>query len=287
MAGATALEIAPIFGPVNGSILARISYGKPEQGALAIPVRQINGEPRIENWPECPGMIFGAVAIDDATPLDTVTRDAYSRLIEGVRAARHPHFLRMWNYLGSINESDDGRERYQLFCAGRHDAFRDAGWGNRELPAASAVGIPGRGLITYFLASDEPGKPIENPRQVSAYRYPPRYGPKSPSFSRAMLWGDTLFVSGTSSVVGHETLHAGDVEAQLEETLRNLEAVIGKAAHGGSLADVVAAKTYLRHAADYSRISRRLSRVLPVNLVLESDICRRDLLIEIEAVARI
>ena len=144
--------------------------------------------------------------------------------------------------------------------------------------------MPGRGLITYFLAARDAGVQVENPRQVAAYNYPPQYGPKSPSFSRATIWRDTVFVSGTSSVLGHATVHVGDVEAQLDETVRNIEAVLSRT--GRTLANVVAAKTYIRNAADYDTIARRLADVFPVNLYLEADICRKDLLLEIECIAR-
>ena len=107
---------------------------------------------------------------------------------------------------------------------------------------------------------------------------------KSPSFSRATVWRDTVFVSGTSSVVGHQTVHAGDVLAQLEETLRNIEVVLAQT--GRTLDTVTAAKTYIRNAADYPLVAARLAEVFPVNLYLEADICRKDLLLEIECVAR-
>lgn len=73
-----------------------------------------------------------------------------------------------------------------------------------------------------------------NPRQVSAYHYPSAYVLRSPTFSRAALVSlapgeETLLVSGTASIVGHETCHVGDVAAQTAETLRNLEAVLASA----------------------------------------------------------
>jgi chorismate lyase/3-hydroxybenzoate synthase len=216
--------------------------------------------------------------------LEEMSRATYARLIQHVREAGYPYFVRMWNFVGGINEIE-GRERYQLFCAGRHDAFVAAGYHHDvDLPSASAVGMPGRGLITYFLAARDAGVQVENPRQVAAYNYPPQYGPKSPSFSRATIWRDMVFVSGTSSVIGHATVHIGDVEAQLDETVRNIEAVLSRT--GRSLSNVVAAKTYIRNAADYDTIARRLADVFPVNLYLEADICRKDLLLEIECIAR-
>lgn len=264
--------------PVYSSVPAEDAY------AIDIPLRQLGPEPLVEAWPLHDDVLFGAVTIDHATPLEEVSRDVYTRVIREVRDAGYPYFIRMWNYVGAINELDAGRERYQLFCAGRHDAFVGAGYHHDvDLPAASAVGMRGRGLVTHYLAAREPGVQVENPRQVAAYDYPREYGPKSPSFSRATVWNGVVFVSGTSSVVGHATVHAGDVGAQLDETLRNIDAVLSKT--GRSLANVVAAKTYVRRASDYELIANRLAKVFPVNLFLEADICRADLLLEIEAAA--
>jgi chorismate lyase/3-hydroxybenzoate synthase len=267
------------------SEIVRIAYGAPAADALFVPVRPLGSMSAVEEWPLPDGTIFGAVTVDDSRSLEEATREIYARLISEVREAGYPYFLRIWNYVGGINAHDAGRERYQLFCAGRHDAFVGAGYHHDvDLPAASAVGMPGRGLVVQYLAAREPGVQVENPRQVAAYAYPARYGPKSPSFSRATVWNGTVFVSGTSSVVGHATAHAGDVEAQLDETLRNIEVVLAQT--GRSLANVIAAKTYVRRAADYDTIARKLEGVLASNLFLEADICRPDLLLEIETVAR-
>ncbi|HEX6083587.1 MAG TPA: Rid family hydrolase [Thermoanaerobaculia bacterium] len=260
-----------------------IAFGESVPASLIVPARQLGPEPLVEVW-QSDELLFGAAALEETMPLESLSRDHYARLIEHVRASGYPYFLRMWNFVGGINEIEE-RERYQLFCAGRHDAFVAAGYHHDvDLPSASAVGMRGRGLITYFLASREAGVQVENPRQVAAYDYPPQYGPKSPSFSRATVWRDTVFVSGTSSVVGHQTVHAGDVLAQLEETLRNIEVVLAQT--GRTLDSVTAAKTYIRHATDYPLVAARLAEVFPVNLYLEADICRKDLLLEIECVAR-
>jgi chorismate lyase/3-hydroxybenzoate synthase len=263
------------------NFLPRYARSAPDDAlaAVSLPLRQLGPEPLIEVWPPSDDVIFGYVTLEETKPLEELTREVYARLIREVRASGHPYFLRIWNHVGSLNEHERGLERYQWFCAGRHDAFIDAGYHHDvDLPAASCVGMPGRGLVLYYLASREPGVQIENPRQVSAYHYPRQYGPKSPSFSRATSWRDTLFVAGTSSVVGHETVHAGDVAAQLDETLRNIETLV-------PLERIVAAKTYVRNARDYDVIAKRLEHVFASNLFVEADICRPDLLLEIEAVA--
>lgn len=279
--------LVPRYGAAPEAAAHAITFGERAAGAVYVPLRQLAPERLVELWPSQPDILFGSVSVTEEEPLETLSRRVYADLIKDVREAGYPYFLRMWNHVGGINEYDGARERYQLFCAGRHDAFVDAGYHHgADLPSASAVGSHGRGLVVYYLAAREAGVQIENPRQVAAYDYPPEYGPKSPSFSRATVWNGTVFVSGTSSVVGHATLHAGDVDAQLDETLRNLDVVIARALPGGSLANVVAAKTYIRRPADYPRLAERLAGVFPQNLFVEADICRADLLLEIEAVAR-
>ena len=74
---------------------------------------------------------------------------------------------------------------------------------------------------------------IENPRQTSAYHYPPKFGKHSPIFSRACSGAarqrPSLFISGTASIVGHETIHPGDVRAQTRETMANINALLDEA----------------------------------------------------------
>lgn len=276
-------DLAPRYATrADAAALGCVAFGVPVDDALHVPVGRFGGEAVVEIWParEDDAVIFGSVTAEETEPLESLARRVYTQVIDFSRVAGYPYFLRMWNFVGSINEVEAGRERYQRFCAGRHDAFVEAGYHhNTDLPAASAVGTPGRGLVLYFLVARNAGVQVENPRQVSAYDYPPRYGPKSPSFSRATVWGDTTFVSGTSSVVGHETMHVGDVDAQLDETLRNIATLV-------PLDRILSAKTYIRRAADYDRIARRLEGVFPANLYLQADICRPELLLEIEAIAR-
>ena len=121
----------------------------------------------------------------------------------------------------------DGLDRYMVFNAGRHDAYSDQ---CGALGTASAVGIKGSDLSIHCLALEEPGTPVENPRQTPAWQYSARYGPLPPCFSRATIVDlagrRTLLIGGTASVVGEDSRHAGEFDAQVEETLLNLEALI-------------------------------------------------------------
>jgi chorismate lyase/3-hydroxybenzoate synthase len=277
--------------------------------SLRVPMRQLGDETRVESWSgsglvaakhsgalqsiATSDFLLGWLSGVNGIALETSAHDVYRQILDHIRAEGFPSLLRMWNHVGSINELQGGIERYQRFCIGRYEAFEESGYTmGADLPAASAVGMPGHDLVVYFLASRRPGAQVENPRQVAAYRYPPQYGPKSPSFSRATVFEDdgrsVVFVSGTSSVVGHASAHQNDVIGQLDETLVNLDAIVGHALGRGGLANFVSLKTYIRKPSDYEAVARRLEAAAPPScslIYLESDICRRELLLEIEGVA--
>jgi chorismate lyase / 3-hydroxybenzoate synthase len=224
------------------------------------------------------------------------TRRIYARILELLRTEGYPHLLRVWNYFPRINAVEDGMERYQSFCVGRYQALEVLGDFETTLPAASALGSHSGALQVYFVAAREAGIQIENPRQVSAFRYPKRYSPRSPSFSRALLkrWphgGAHLYISGTASIVGHETRH-DDLLAQLEETLTNVGALIEQAhvRHGhniGRIEELDQLKIYVREPAMLEPVrdaleSRFQSCAAPQRVYLQATVCRSDLLVEIE-----
>lgn len=213
---------------------------------------------------------------------------AYGQLLGALAAHGHPHLLRAWNYLTDINLGAGEQERYRHFSVGRAQGI--AALPAENFPAATAIGrLDGRAdLVVYALAGREPGRPVENPRQVSAYRYPRQYGPVPPSFARAMrvpTRPPTLLISGTASVVGHESLH-DQVDPQARETLRNLDALVQAAGMGPRLDPARALlKAYVRHAADAPTLAALLADAgVPAErlLLLHGDICRADLLLEID-----
>jgi len=233
-------------------------------------------------------VLFGCISLMEDSGLPAATEAAYREIFATVNELGYPHIARIWNYLPQINVETDGLERYRQFNSARRNAsiaYRRELTGN--VPAACALGsATGSPLVVYFLASRQAATAIENPRQVSAYDYPPQYGPK-PAFSRASVLGDILFISGTASIVGHESIHVGDVAAQTRESLTNIEALLGEAKRFSL--HRLAYKVYVRNSADLpvvqSQLQARLGPRAQV-LYLQADICRRDLLVEIEAVAR-
>lgn len=242
-----------------------------------------------------------------ATPLRRAAEEAYRRIFALLDQLGYPQLWRVWNYLADINGEAGELERYRQFNVGRYQAFAAAGrLTSGSVPAACALGgkrtagdAPATSLSIAFLAGRSAPRSIENPRQVAAYDYPADYGPRSPTFARASLarlpGQELLFVSGTASIVGHATVHLGDVAAQTRETVANIAAVVEEAnrqspptdATPWQLSDLVY-RAYIRRAEDFRLVSDTLHQKLgaAVDVVcVQADVCRADLLVEVEAFA--
>ena len=242
-----------------------------------------------------PGLALIAATVNDRDNPGEAAETLYNGLIATAEKLKCPHVLRIWQYLPRITEPLAGEDRYRAYCAGRRHALTQLGLHrDAALPAACLLGDRGDSILLYALVAAVPGTQVENPRQISAFRYPPQYGKASPSFSRALAvrWPDgrrQLYISGTASVVGHATRH-DTAEEQIRETLANLEALIAAAKSNGDpeatgLAAIDPLKVYIRHHEDYPVVRKELDKRLPPDhpvLYLHADVCRPDLLVEVE-----
>lgn len=240
--------------------------------------------------------LLGAARIDPCGDIEQATHRLYDSLLAAARGLR---LARIWNYVPAINAPErDGLETYRAFCRGRSLAFETAfGREFREvIPAASAVGTDAAELTVVFAATSGALRHFENPRQVPAYEYPPEYGPRPPSFARATVVPDTtagsvVFISGTAAIRGHASVAPGAVVQQLDCTVENLREISAACGLGPDLAAGKCRerhfKVYLRRAADFAVVRAGLEQALvtPADRVsyLRSDICRRELDVEIEA----
>lgn len=238
-------------------------------------------------------LLAGVIEVPERDQGDIVeaTAFAYRSIATFLPASGFPHLLRTWNYLDAINLGSGDEERYRGFCSGRViglERLRQA-----RHPAATVIGRRDgeRVLQVYWLAGREPGIAMENPRQVSAYLYPREYGETSPTFSRAMLVApDLVLVSGTASIVGHQSRHAAEPQGQVQEILANLDSLLQRAqAQAPSLprqfGEHTVIKAYLRRREDLAQVEDGLRAVLPPEaplLVLHGDVCRSELLVEFD-----
>ena len=251
-------------------------------------------------------LMFGVIEVEERaigvagtpTSLEDAAELAYKRLFSLLESRGYGYLWRVWNYMGDINGVSQGVERYQQFNAGRQKGFASSDRSvTGNVPAACAIGVQSNVLSLGFLAGRRPVTAIENPRQVSAYHYPARYGSHSPTFSRASLakldHQELFLLSGTASILGHESVHIGSVQLQTMETLANIDALLEQANlispsdHAYSLEDL-SLRIYVRHKNDFETIKKVMTDRLGAGhrtTYLEADICRSDLLVEIEGIA--
>jgi chorismate lyase/3-hydroxybenzoate synthase len=286
--------------------------GDDSKGTLGIGLPLLGGESRVaiagslepagSEWGlslwKGAGRLVGFARMRPGYDVENATIHIYAGIL---RASKGLSLHRIWNCVPHINASAPGGiENYHAFCRGRSLAF-EAALGSgfpARLPAASAVGTAGDELTVAFLAGTEVPRHFENPAQVPAYEYPPEHGPRPPSFARATAVGAgaglCVFVSGTSSIVGHQTVAPNDTLAQLECTLENLGLISAASGLGKRLgADEGCRrhfKVYLRNAGDMPAVAARVKGALlsPGDSVsyLRADICRAALNVEIEVAVR-
>jgi enamine deaminase RidA (YjgF/YER057c/UK114 family) len=229
--------------------------------------------------------------------------------------SRFEHVVRTWLYLGGITEPEAGTLRYHELNRARRDFYAGIPFGrsvvqhngngqSHAYPASTGIGMEGAGLLMSCMAlgtsrHDVHLFPLENPQQTPAYDYPGKDCAQAPRFSRAtaLITGDyaTTWISGTASIVNSESRHLGDAAAQTRQTLDNIERLIssenfsqhGFPGAGASLSDLAKIRIYLKDAKDFEKCHKiceaRLGAVPALYLV--ADICRPELLVEIEGVA--
>lgn len=272
----------------------------PVTGDAVFECWQVDGEVRHGRsgeiaWSEDGQLQFCALNVPDNGDIEAAARHAYTQLHAWLARSDYPHPLRIWNYLDAITDGPGDEERYRRFCVGRAQGIgRELA--PTDLPAATAIGHPqptGRFQL-YWLAARTAGTPLENPRQVQAWRYPRQYGPQAPGFARALLppsAGMPLLVSGTAAVVGHASQHGDSLQQQFEEILANLRSLVDAArALRPELpmreGPATRLKVYVRDADALPEVEALMRERLPgvPHLLLHGHVCRQELAVEIDGV---
>ena len=266
-------------------------------GAITVACPRLAGPVVPESWRDDHDDLIAVCieAPEHQGDVESAAFAAYQALVAQVRNSDYPYMVRIWNYLDAINDGHGDDERYRRFCLGRAAAV-DASF-NDPPPAATAIGHAHSidRVQVIALCSRAPALALENPRQMPAWRYPRDYGPVSPGFSRGALVGSgpnaRLLASGTASIVGHHSLHPGDVSAQLREALANLAGLLDE---GEAVSDLrfshtepEAMRVYLRTPEDLAAVQTEITRAgiaADAVVYLHGEVCRRELLVELEAV---
>jgi len=238
------------------------------------------------------GLFANDISVDTAAG----SRAAFAAMEEILAAEgmTYGHVVRQWNYIeGMLEVEDGGRQRYQDFNDVRSARYATSEF-PRGYPAATGIGQTAGGVVIEFIALDAPGAveiaPVSNPRQIDAHCYSEGVlvgevvTKTSPKFERAKRVArngrETVFVSGTASIIGEESVALGDVAAQTAVTLENIATLTPD----GTLSSL---RAYVKRAEDIPAVRAVCESTLgdiPA-LYVHSDVCRDELLVEIEGIS--
>ena len=219
------------------------------------------------------------------------------------------NIIRQWNYIEKIayvDEAQDTPQNYQDFNDVRA-RFYDQVRFDHGYPAATGIGQDTGGVIISLIAlSDSPMitlKPIANPGQIDAHRYSEMVlkgnsaQKCTPKFERAKLVTigsrNYIYVSGTASILGEKTVHEGDVEKQTLTTIENIKRLFSKENQEKLGLNFDMEEIQFSHLRVYVKYKEDIPAVEKVceaelnsksSLYLVSDVCRENLLVEIEGV---
>ena len=203
---------------------------------------------------------------------------------------KYPDVVRTWIYLAHLLEWYGDMNRV------RTGHYRRQGLGLEGGPAFPAsTGImgcsDGEECLMDVLAVENlrPGRVVATPINRSAKQHSSfNYGS---SFSRAMALEiegrRTIHVSGTASInADGRSTHQGDAEHQCLETLLSIAAILAE--QGGGLKNITSATLFCKDRAAWE-VWERTTRLLQLpeipKVCVLADVCRDDLLVEMEVVA--
>ncbi len=215
--------------------------------------------------------------------------------------------IRQWNYIERIVHCGEGHQHYQDFNDVRCLYYDKIEWGN-GYPAATGIGTQYGGVVIDFNAVQVKNteiniRPIDNSLQVAAHVYSKDLliGEKThkatPKFERAKSISSneftTVYISGTAAIRGEFSLTGVGIEKQTEITMENIEQLIScktfKTYSVGVCENVALRmlRVYIKNAIEVDTAKQFMDKNytnIPTSYVL-GDVCRDELLIEIEGIS--
>ncbi|UDQ96652.1 hypothetical protein AAEX28_06215 [Lentisphaerota bacterium WC36G] len=223
--------------------------------------------------------------------------------------------VRQWNYIGAILYRSQQPEiglvqNYQLFNDIRQDYYSATDWSN-GYPAATGIGMDFGGVSVGIVAAKKikgalQTFPVDNPLQIAAHAYSKKMligdaeQKMTPKFERAKSLfskndnSSMTFVSGTAAIRGEESL-GDDPTKQTELTMENIVYLISQeniqkfTGRIVNYQDIYGWRIYVKNLTEYQAIKNAFNKFDVSNKIdaifVIADVCRDELLVEIECVA--
>lgn len=249
-------------------------------------------------------ILIGNIQSNEKVGCKTDSENAFNTLSKIFKERSFPvnSIVRQWNYIEDIVGFDGDDQKYQEFNNVRSE-FYDTCFEEKGYPAATGIGMNRGGLIIEFVAvksTEFETSPVDNPGQIAAHSYSEDVliGEEciiktTPKFERArfmeMFGKKLIFISGTASIIGENTVGVNDPVKQTEITIQNIQRlyskeVLNKISDKLFLSRYGHARVYIKKREHFPAIREVFESHFgnqPVVYII-ADICRNDLLVEIE-----
>ena len=253
----------------------------------------------------CSELITGGIIPDD---MSASTYEQASSIFRGIEKMLQSNgfkpsdIYRQWNYIQGITMLNDGSQNYQEFNDARSIFYNKCEWCN-GYPAATGIGADAGGVVVEVNAikSHDKSLPIDNPLQIAAHNYSQDVldgkvidtltERTTPKFERARLLGNTIFISGTAAIKGEQSINSLNAVEQTAETMAIMDKLVSKenipTANNGSHYDLL--RVYVKRKEDIEAVKEYMECYYPTaqKHYLVADVCRPELLVEIEGTAHI
>ncbi|MEI6141195.1 MAG: hypothetical protein WCP85_18140 [Mariniphaga sp.] len=264
----------------------------------------------IFNDGNCRELITGGVLPPDISAPFSDQSDIVFSMIEKILASENfqiGNIVRQWNYIENITLFDNGRQHYQDFNDSRSRFYNKAVWIS-GYPAATGIGTQQGGIMVEIIAICDKvkiNKALDNPLQVPAHRYsqqvllgepdPFLKNHATPKFERARIVGSldnqTVFISGTAAIRGENSCFTDDVVEQARITMENIDNLISSENYPLSYQSKAykLLRVYVKNNDQMGEVQDYMQASYPgINTIyICADVCRQELLLEIEGIAEV
>ena len=255
---------------------------------------------------ECKEIVTGGIIPSDVSVTAFEQSNEIFSVLNGILSDNGfvaSDIYRQWNYIQHITAGKDGGQNYQEFNDARSIFYSNSDWSN-GYPAATGIGTSAGGVMVELCAikgCKTANMAIDNPLQIAAHNYSQNVldgkvidvlsEKTTPKFERARLLDDTIYISGPAAIKGEDSNQSTCATEQTAETMEIMDHLVARenipASNNGSR--YVMLRVYVKRAGDIDAVKAFMEKHYPVadKQYLVADICRPELLVEIEGIAHI
>lgn len=207
------------------------------------------------------------------------TEEVYKYLFDNLKEGKFKYINKIWNIIPDVHKN------YSEFNKARRIAFKESGY--KRIPVAVGIGSEVTEMFLAFELGNTKPFIIDNVNQVQPKDYSGIYG-APPLFSRAAMIGDGLYIAGTASIIGQKTVHPANIDMQTQTTLYNIMNILdeyNRITKKNLTPNDLFYTVYLPDWSNLKNVCDVLDTLIyPENVsFFHNDLCRKDLMVEIEA----